>query len=186
MDSHQKKNQSANSLVKFLQLNSIRSRLIFVLAIFSILPVAVTGLFINTISGNFARAKVQDSLQAVAALKGSQVRSWAKELQVNMSTGVSQDIKDLSVTLLRTEPNSLIYGILYQREMDNFDRIVKTLPLYEELMLLDGKGTVILSTTPDRIGQNLGAKEFFKQMMGRAGTNATFDQEEVCWSGGRT
>ncbi len=180
MDSHQQKTKSANSLVKFLQLNSIRSRLVFVLAIFSILPVAVTGLFINTISGNFARAKVQDSLQAVSALKGSQVRSWAKEIQANMSTGVSQDIKDLSVSLLGAEPNSLIYGILYQREMDSFSRLVKTLSLYDELMLLDGKGNVILSTTADRIGQNLADKEFLKQMMlDGAVTKATFDQEQV-------
>jgi GAF domain-containing protein/HAMP domain-containing protein len=180
MDSRQTQTKPANSFVKFLQPKSIRSRLIVLLAIFSILPVAVIGIFINTISSNYARSKVQDSLQAVSALKGSQVRSWANELQVNMSTGVSQDIKDLSVTLLRMEPNSLIYGILYQRELDNFSRIVKTLPLYDELMLLDGKGNVILSTTMDQVGKNLADREFFKQMMvGGAVTNATFDQEKV-------
>jgi hypothetical protein len=40
MDSRQTKTDTINPIVKFFRLNSIRSRLIFVLAIFSILPVA--------------------------------------------------------------------------------------------------------------------------------------------------
>lgn len=181
MDSHQKKTAFVNSFGNFLKLNSIRGRLIFVLAIFSILPVAVTGLFINTISGNFARAKVQDSLQAVTALKNSQVRNWAKEIQLNLSTGVSQDIQDLSTTLLKLEPDSLTYATLYQSELEDFNRIVRSLPLYNELMLLDSKGTVILSTSADQVGKNLADREFFKQLTvgGNAATNATFDQAKV-------
>ncbi len=62
MDSHQTKTEPAKSFGKFFRLSSIRSRLVLVLAIFSILPVAVTSLFINSISGNYARAKVQDRL----------------------------------------------------------------------------------------------------------------------------
>ena len=74
MDSHQTKTIPAHSFGKFFRLNSIRSRLILVLAIFSIIPVAVTSLFINSISGNYARAKVQEGLQSISALKSSQVQ----------------------------------------------------------------------------------------------------------------
>jgi GAF domain-containing protein/HAMP domain-containing protein len=180
MDSRQTKTDTINPIVKFFRLNSIRSRLIFVLAIFSILPVAVTGLFINTISGNFARAKVQDSLQAVTALKNGQVRNWAKDIQANLATSVSQDIQDLSTTILKLEPDSLIYATSYQRELEVFNRIVSSLPIYNELMLLDAKGTVIISTSADQVGKNLADRKFFKQFMaGNTVTNATFDQAKV-------
>jgi len=180
MDSHQVKTDSAIPFNKFFRLNSIRSRLILVLAIFSILPVALTGLFINVVSSNFAQAKVQDSLQAISALKGSQVRSWAKDLQVNLSTSISQDIKDTSTTFLKLEPNSLIYATLYQKVLKEFNRIVNSQPLYDELMLLDANGTVILSTSADQIGKNLSDREFYKQMkVGHWVTKATFDQGVV-------
>ena len=184
MDSNQKKHRSTslilNPFVRFLRLNSIRSRLIFVLAIFSILPVAVTGLYINIISGNFARAKVQDSLQAITALKGSQIRSWAQDLQMNMSSRVTQNTQDLSVLILRTEPGSTDYGTMYKRQLDDFIRIVKATSVFDELMLLDKTGAVIMSTSADQVGINYSDKEFYKQMMvGRAVTNTTFDLDKV-------
>ena len=184
MDSHLKKSdpttQKPGGFTRFLRLNSIRGRLILVLAIFSILPVAVTGLFINTISGNFARAKVQDNLQAVTALKSSQIKSWAKDLRVNLSTGITQDARDLSILILRMEPGSGIYETMYKRQLDDFSQIVKTLTLFDEMMLLNKDGIVVLSTAADQLGKDYSGQEFFKQMLvGGSVANTTFTRQEV-------
>ena len=184
MDSHQTKSDSrtpfAVRLARLLQLSSIRSRLILVLAIFSILPVAVTGLFINTISANFARAKVQENLQAVTALKSSQIKSWSKDLRVNLSTGVTQYERNLAILILRMEPGSGIYETMYKRQLDEFNQIVKTLTVFEEMMLLDGKGKVILSTSQDQVGKDLSDQEFFNQVLvGGSVANTTFTRDDV-------
>jgi GAF domain-containing protein/HAMP domain-containing protein len=180
MDSHHTKTDPANSIWKFFRLKSIRSRLILVLVIFSILPVAVTSLFINTISGNYARAKVQEGLQSIAALKTSQVRSWTKDLQTNLAAGSSQNIVDLSTTLVKLEPDSLIFKTLSERELDAFNQNIKSLSLYNELMLLDAKGTVLLSTSENQVGKNLANQEFYKKMVGnRWVAKETFDQDQL-------
>jgi|GEM_PF-1102684 len=180
MDSQQPKTGFFRSVAIFLRLTSIHGRLIFTLALFSILPVAVTGFFVNTISSNFARTKVQDNLAAVSALKSNQVRSWARELKANLSTGIAQDTVDISTNLLNLDPASIIYATLSQRELTIFNRMVGSQSLYAEIMLLDTHGTVILSTSSDQIGKNLADKEFFKQMMaGRAAMNTTYDHAEV-------
>ena len=62
----------------------------------------------------------------------------------------------------------------------NSTGLLKHSRLYNELMLLDAKGTVILSTSADQVGKNLADQEFYKQMkVGHWVTKATFDQGAV-------
>ncbi len=180
MDSHQTKTDPANSFWKFFRLRTIRSRLVLVLVIFSILPVAVTSLFINLISGNYARTKVQESLQSISALKSSQVRSWAKDLQTNLTAGPTQHILDLSTALVKLDPGSPEFAALSEGELQAFNQNIKSLELYNELMLLDAKGNVILSTSENQIGKNLSDQKFYKQMAGnRWVAKETFDQDQL-------
>ena len=111
MDSHQTKSDPANSFVKFFRLNSIRSRLIFVLAIFSIVPVAVTSLFINYDQRQLRPGKSAGQLTGCLRFEEQPGQKLGQRFTSQpVLQASSQDIKDTSTTLLKLEPNSLIYA----------------------------------------------------------------------------
>jgi GAF domain-containing protein/HAMP domain-containing protein len=144
--------------------NSIRTRLIIILIAFALIPFALAiGLVVPTVRQS-SQKQTMDSLEAIAALKENQILLWTEELQNSLATEIERDVAPQRlVTLLRNQPETPTYDLVYQAQLDIFTSAITSRGVFEEFFVLDKDGNVILSTDSLRVGRNFSTQPFFER-----------------------
>lgn len=149
-------------LIKF-RFDSIRSRLIIAFIAFTILPVVVTAIMASSINRRSARLKAEETLNTLAAIKESQVRNWAEDLQFDLAAQLEHEAdKNRLVFLLKLDPGSQTFAAAYENQLELFKASLASRPNFEQIDLINLQGEVVLSTDENQKVEDVSTYGFFK------------------------
>nr|MBP7689588.1 GAF domain-containing protein [Thermoflexales bacterium] len=150
-------------LLRAFRIGTIRTRLLIAFVSLVLLPVAATGGISSVIGATTTRQRTADSLSALGALKVAEVRAWLSGLQTDLQIEIARDAELRRLTTLLTQPvDSADYQTAVQGQRTRFQGTVDLEKSFEELMLLDLNGQVVLSTEAAQVGKNFAAETWFK------------------------
>lgn len=143
--------------------SSIRNRLVIILIAFTIIPVIFTGLITGLITSRDARERVLDSLALTSDLKVYQVKGWAEDLQHSLDAEIERDRIGRLNQLVRLEPETNTFQDLHDQQIEIFDDVLASQGDFEELLVLDSEGNIVLSTNRGQEGRNIVNQSFFQE-----------------------
>jgi len=152
-------------LIRVLRTSSIRVRLLAAFAAAVLLPAIVTASSDALIGNSNAENETVNRLQAVAAIKESQINVWVSELKSNLDIEMKLDEEGSLLTLVKSSPNSAEFKSAYSTVSRRLRQTILLRGLYEELFVIDSKGIVILSTNVFQEGKTLRNEPFFQQIL---------------------
>ena len=144
---------------------SIRTRLTLTLVAFTVLPVLISGIILFYVTSAITIQRQQDALNLVVELKQNQVQNWLAGLYAGLNTEVLRDTTASRMPALLRGSATVLYRSLHDRQVDDFKASIQTFQIFDELFLLDPNGRVILSTNPNREGENYWQSVFFQNGM---------------------
>lgn len=152
-------------LIRVLRIGSIRTRLLAAFAAAVLLPALVTASSDTLIGNSNAENETVNRLQAVAAIKESQINAWVSELKSNLDIEMKLDEEGRLRTLVKAPPDSAEFKSAYSTISKRLRQAILLRQLYEELFVIDSKGVVILSTNVFQEGKTLRNEPFFRQIL---------------------
>ena len=132
---------------------SLQTRLLALLIAFSVLPALLLGGSVGLFAANTSRQRVQDTLNAIITLKQSQVDTWLTGLQDELNSVIERDAPAGRLAILLTQPpDSPAFAAAYQEQLGLFNTELTARRDFEEILLMDATGLIVLSTRPDQEG----------------------------------
>ncbi len=150
--------------VRTFRFNTIRARLLLSFISIVIIPLVIAAGVASTIGSQATVKSAADLLTAVSVLKEDSLNSWVLGLQdgLHMETLRDQEMEPIA-TLLGAEPGSVEYRINYRNMQYRFNTTISMWRQFDELLLLDPNGKVVLATYPGHEGQDFSGEAFFQQ-----------------------
>jgi len=159
-------------LLRVFRIGTIRTRLLIAFVGLVLLPVAATGGISSVIGATTTRQRTADSLSALGELKVAEIQAWLSGLQTDLQIEIARDAELGRLTTLLTQPvDSAEYQSAAQGQRTRFQGTVDLENSFEELMLLDLNGQVVLSTEAAQVGKNFAAEAWFKTALARPHVN---------------
>ena len=154
--------------VRAFRIGTIRTRLLIAFAATVVLPVAAAGSISSLISANTSQQRQFDQLAAIATLKLAQVDNWLDDLRLDLRFEIARDADTLYLpTLIAQTPESIDHRIAAQGLRRRLKDTLDLRQTFEELLLTDTTGRVILSTEPAHENRSIGTETFFSQGLQR-------------------
>jgi diguanylate cyclase (GGDEF)-like protein len=145
-----------------LQIGTIRTRLLVAFVLLVLLPSTIISFSAVILGLQQGRQQVITQLKSVATLKQEQINTWLDNLHIHMAAVISPyKVDTLLEPILNNEPDSADYQQAYHKLFLQFQDMVETTQLFEEVMVLDKQGRVVLSTNPDSVGQVSAGQTYF-------------------------
>jgi len=152
-------------LIRVLRASSIRVRLLAAFAAAVLLPAIVTASSDFIIGNSNAENETINRLQAVAAIKESQINAWVNELKSNLDIEMKLDEEARLLALVKSPPDSAEFKAAYTTAGKRLRQTIILRGLYEELFVIDSNGIIILSTNVFQEGKTLRNEPFFQQIL---------------------
>ncbi len=147
-----------------LRIGTIRTRLLVAFVLLVLLPATIISVSVVALGLRSGEQQVISQLQSVATLKTEQIDTWLNSLRIHLrSVLYPHQVSRLLDPLLSNEPGSAAYDRAYAELRIQFDEMLDSTELFQEVMLLDQQGRVLLSTNPDSEGQVHAAQPYFWQ-----------------------
>lgn len=147
---------------KGLQIGTIRTRLLVAFVLLVLLPSTIISFSAVTLGLQQGKQQVITQLKSVATLKQKQINTWLDNLHIHMAAVISPyKVDTLLEPVLTNEPDSANYQQAYHKLLLQFQDMVETTQLFEEVMVLDNQGRVILSTNPSSEGLVSAGQTYF-------------------------
>lgn len=146
---------------------SITVRLFATFAFVAILS-AVTTLFISSLAGFFQdRQLAINQLQMISGFKQAQIKDRLSELESHTSLILEDQTTIQGIDfLLNTPPSDTeLYRLNYDLVLSHLQTLQTNNKDFLEILILDDKGKVILSTVEKNKNQNFGQSHFFSQAL---------------------
>lgn len=150
-------------MISRIQRSRIPVRLIASFIVVAILPLAIASGAASTIGTKATIDNAIDLLEAVVNLKEAAIISWLDDLRAGLASEVSSD-KDIA-SFLNESPDAERFETLSnapRRQLSNF--LTKSGD-FNELLVVDHSGTVILSTNRALEGTNYLSEPFFQNAL---------------------
>ncbi len=146
--------------------NSILSRLITVFAFVAALA-AISTLVISSLAGFFQDRQLAISqLKAASNFKQSQIKSTLSDLEYDISLILQDKIVLQEIGfLLSNPPSATSYQLNSESVLMRFKEFQQENTKYDEILILDNNGKVILSTLKQNQNKDLGQNQFFLQTL---------------------
>jgi GAF domain-containing protein/HAMP domain-containing protein len=154
-------------LILELPIHSLRVRLIGTFVLLVIVPVALVGTVATIFNAQNTQSAVLRHLEAVASLKESAVDTWLNNIKVDFETISSTflDIKQVEELISQgQEKSSANQDLFYTLEQRLKDRMQRT-GFFNELMIVNLNGEIIVSTDPSNLGKSVKGETFFTDRM---------------------
>lgn len=150
-------------LLRAFRIGTIRTRLLMAFIGLVLLPVAATGGLSSTIGAASTRTRVGEALSAIGSLKVAEIKGWLDSLQLDLQVELARD-RELQrlITLLTSAADSADFQAAYEAQRVRFQDTLSLRQNFEELMLLDANGRIILSTDAAQEGKNRATENFFR------------------------
>ncbi|RRR70322.1 MAG: diguanylate cyclase [Candidatus Viridilinea halotolerans] len=145
-----------------MRMGTIRNRLLVAFVLLVLLPAALIGASSVYFGLRNAQRQVINQLQSVATLKEEQIEDWLASLRVHLAAVIyPYQIVTLVEPLLAEERTTLAYTEAAAALRLQFDQMIATTGLFEEVWLLDTRGYTLLATNRAREGQVHVTQEYF-------------------------
>lgn len=149
------------TLARLFRFGTIQTRLplTFVLIVLLVaISISASSIIVGFNSG---RQQVINQLEAVATLKETRLHTWARDLQTNLAALMIVEEAVLPMQIL-LQPTG--FRKLYEEQLlENFNQSIKLTQQFNELLLLDLEGRVILATDPTHKDHNYAQETYFKK-----------------------
>lgn len=153
-----------------LQYASLRARLVIAFVMLVVVPMALLSLASITLAQENSREQARSELNGLSARTTAQIEAWFRSLNSNLVVEVERSAETGNlVTLLNSADNSPEYTAAYQGLVKRFVDTIRLRKVFEELFVLDRRGTTVLSTNSQQEG-----KLNFNQDYFRSGLNGPF------------
>ncbi|NJP05881.1 MAG: HAMP domain-containing protein [Chloroflexaceae bacterium] len=150
------------ALFQGLRVGTIRNRLLIAFVLLVLLPAIVISSSAVIFGLNGGQQQVINQLQSVATLKDEQIAAWLESLRTHLlSVLYPHQVSRLLDPLMEQEPGSQAYDEAYAELRTHFEELIEATQLFEEVMLLDRQGRVVLSTTSSTEGEVHAAQAYF-------------------------
>ncbi len=145
---------------------TIVARLVTTFAFITTLS-AVTTLLIGALTSfYYDRQNTFEQIQTITSLKNEQILTLLGDLESDASNALNDtNLAPRILYLLRNRPGSALYQYNYDLIKAYLTKIQNQSERYDELLLLDGTGKVILSTLRQNENQNFSQQPFFQGAM---------------------
>ncbi len=133
---------------------TIRIRLVVAFIALVLLPVTTISITTTVLELRHGRQQVMSQLQSVATLKEKQIEAWLESLQIYLTSVLyPHQVSGVIEPLLASEPGAPAHTPAVTELRMQFEQVLMSTNLFEEVLLLDEQGRVLLSTTVDSEGQ---------------------------------
>jgi len=143
------------------RIGTIRTRLLIAFVVITLVP--LTGASLSTgLNLQANRQQTLDKLELVAVLKEAEVSAWTQALHSELSTALmAEGTRDKASVLLREENPSPLRVAARQSLRDELKLLIIRTQHFEELLLTDLGGQVVLSTDATHEGQDHTSQAYF-------------------------
>lgn len=147
---------------RFLPFYTIRARLLTTFVL-TVLVVAIATSSVTMVLGTRdGTRRVIDQLESVVTLKQAEIKSWLKNLHINLDI-VTSDVGELSDIRILTQSQAGTgeYTLAYDRLQNRFLWAAGSMDLFDELFLMDTHGKVLLSTNKAHEEEEYSTYDYF-------------------------
>lgn len=168
-----------------LSMVSLRTRLLIASILLVVIPLGILGAVATFVGSQAAHERAMIDLQSIISTRSLLIRDWMTDLNKNLSIEVERDrgVGHL-LTLVQSAPGARNYEAAHEAQMRRFMDSLQLRGVFDELMILDRRGLVVLSSNRENVDRLLFNQEFFKtglqeEYMGVMRTRSTIDPIEV-------
>jgi diguanylate cyclase (GGDEF)-like protein len=141
---------------------SIRSRLLIAFVLLVLLPATIISVSTVTLGKRHGEQQVLIHLQSVATLKDKQITAWLESMRIHLTSVLyPHRVPHLIDPLLEHAPGSAAYRRAYEELHIQFAQMSDATELFEEVLLLDRQGRVLISTERNHEGQVHATQDYF-------------------------
>lgn len=153
-------------LIRQIQRSRIRVRLIASFIIVAVLPLAIAAGAASTIGSKATIDSAIDLMEAVVNLKEAALTSWLDEMSMSLANEVTADPggRDIA-SLLIESPDTERYETILDAQRRQLINSLRTGRDFEDLLVLDRTGTVVLSTDRTLERMVFGNEPFFQKAL---------------------
>lgn len=153
---------------RVFRIGTIRARLLISFVALALLLATLVGASAVVTGFQSGRRQVITQLDAVAALKESEINAWVGGMQRELTAMLFGDETSwqASVLLGGESPDSVDYQIAHNRLLTRFQQSVKLTGSFEKIFLIDLRGRIVLSTDPAQEGQPRSNEIYFQRGLG--------------------
>ncbi|NCC32413.1 MAG: diguanylate cyclase, partial [Chloroflexia bacterium] len=145
-----------------LRLGTIRNRLLLASMLLVLLPMFLIGSSSVLLGLQGGQKQVINQLESVATLKEEQINAWIQSMRIHLGSVIyPHQVPRLIEPLLINEPGSPAYNEAYNELRIQFDGVIASTGLFEEVLLLNPQGRALLATDPSKEGQVHSLQEYF-------------------------
>lgn len=146
--------------------SSILSRVMTTLA-FVIVLAATSTLVISSLAGFFQNRQIAvNQLKTISSFKQSQIESSLSNLEYNANLLLQDEVITKKINfLLSNQPTTPFYRLNFEQVLDYLTKLQSQNTKYNEVLLLDINGKVVLSTQKENQGKDFGQSQFFRQSL---------------------
>lgn len=150
-------------LVRSIRVRGLRNRLLSTLLLVSFVPVLVVAALTGLFGFQTGRQQVTNQLEAVAALKESQIDSWLEDQRVSFETIARPGFGARSLQdYLEGDPSRPTTLTAQIRALDEFKRLAASNSAFVEIFFADVDGQVQISTNTERLGTVIAGQPYFR------------------------
>jgi nitrate/nitrite-specific signal transduction histidine kinase len=134
-------------------LSTLRNQLLIALLLVVLIPTVAFGLISGLVGLRRGRQQVTDKLTSVAVLKEDELVAWASNVQTDLVTAtIGDEVTSSMRALLSPSTTEADYEAAYRQLHRHFGAFVEETERFDELLLLDLKRRVVLSTDRQQEG----------------------------------
>ncbi|TAK12479.1 MAG: GAF domain-containing protein [Anaerolineae bacterium] len=150
-------------LVRSIRVRGLRNRLLSTLLLVSFVPVLVVAILTGLFGFQTGRQQVTNQLEAVAALKESQIDAWLDDQRVSFESIARPGFGASSIQdYLEGEPSRPTTLTAQIRILDEFKRLAAANDAFAEIFFIDIDGSVRVATNGERLGSVVAGQPYFR------------------------
>ncbi len=140
---------------------SLRNRLLITFILLAALPVLITGIVSGLLSVQGLRSAALEQLTSITQLKTAEISLWVSTLQINLNlTSQDENLLDATNAILLNPEEAEATKTALRTKLNTSNQVTG---YFEELFILDGEGTVILSTNTSQEGKIFSTQAFYQE-----------------------
>jgi two-component system, cell cycle sensor histidine kinase and response regulator CckA len=155
----------------FWMKGTIQSRMAVAFVLLVLLPAGAVSINAIVVGLQSGKRQCLEQLESVAALKESEIRTWARNMEIDLLALAEDDTHRRAAELLsgKIPPEKIEDERNTLRE--RFNQVIRLTKRFDEMFLMSRDGTVVLSTKPAKENEYRGLQDYFKQGLKDSGTH---------------
>ncbi len=150
--------------IQNLQYASLRARLVVAFVLLVVFPMGLLSLASITLAQENSRDHARSELVSLSERTAAQIDAWVRSLNSNLVVEVERSAETGNLVALLSSPdNSPEFTDAYEGIAKRFFDTIRLRRIFEELSVLDQRGTIVLSTNSQQANKLYFNQEYFRK-----------------------